>query len=54
MMRGLLFEVTATDPLTFVAIAAGITGVAVFGSYVPASRAAVSGSHHCVEDRMAV
>ena len=39
LIRGLLFEVSATDPLTFVAVAAGLLGVALLASYIPARRA---------------
>jgi ABC-type antimicrobial peptide transport system permease subunit len=38
-MSGVLFGVSPTDPLTFVAVAAGLTAVAVAASYVPAYRA---------------
>jgi putative ABC transport system permease protein len=39
LIRGLLFEVSATDPITFVAVAAGLLGVALLASYIPARRA---------------
>ena len=39
LVRGLLFQVSATDPSTYVAVAAGLVLVAVFASYVPARRA---------------
>jgi predicted permease len=39
-MRGLLFGVSARDPLTFVAIAVLLSSAAVLASYVPARRAA--------------
>jgi putative ABC transport system permease protein len=39
LIRGLLFEVSATDPLTFLAVAAGLLGVALVASYIPARRA---------------
>jgi len=39
LMRGLLFEVSATDPLTFGAVAAGLLAVALLASYIPARRA---------------
>ena len=39
LIRGLLFEVSATDPATFVAVAAGLIVVAMLASYVPARRA---------------
>ena len=39
-MNTLLFGVHATDPLTFVAIAATLGLVAVLASYLPARRAA--------------
>ena len=40
VMRGLLYEVSATDPLTFAATAAFLLGVAVLASTLPALRAA--------------
>jgi ABC-type antimicrobial peptide transport system permease subunit len=39
-MRGLLFGVSARDPLTFGAIAVLLSSAAVLASYVPARRAA--------------
>jgi len=39
LIRGLLFEVSATDPLTFVAVAGGLLAVALLASYIPARRA---------------
>jgi putative ABC transport system permease protein len=39
LIRGLLFEVSATDPMTFLAVAAGLLGVALLASYIPARRA---------------
>ena len=41
LMAGLLFGVAASDPATFVAIAAVMVGVALSASYVPARRAAL-------------
>jgi predicted permease len=38
-MRGLLYEVTASDPLTFVAAPLILTGVAIAAAYLPARRA---------------
>ena len=40
LMRSLLFGVRSTDPLTFVAIAALLTLIALLASYIPARRAA--------------
>ena len=39
LIRGLLFETSATDPATFVAVAAGLVTVTLVASYVPARRA---------------
>jgi putative ABC transport system permease protein len=39
LIRGLLFEVSATDPLTFAGVALGLLGVALLASYIPARRA---------------
>jgi putative ABC transport system permease protein len=38
-MSNLLFGVSATDPLTFVAVALGVTFVAALAAYLPARRA---------------
>jgi putative ABC transport system permease protein len=38
-MNSLLFDVTPTDPLTFVAVPAVLATVALFASYIPARRA---------------
>jgi putative ABC transport system permease protein len=39
LIRGLLFEVSATDPLTLLAVALGLLTVALLASYIPARRA---------------
>ena len=39
LIRGLLFEVSATDPLTFAGVALGLLGIALLASYIPARRA---------------
>ncbi len=39
LLSGLLYGVTATDPLTFVAVAATLSAVALLASYLPARRA---------------
>jgi len=39
LMRTLLFEVTATDPLTYSAVVALLTGIALLACYIPARRA---------------
>jgi predicted permease len=40
LMRSLLFGVRSTDPITFVAIAALLSAIALVASYIPARRAA--------------
>jgi predicted permease len=39
IMRSMLYDVSATDPATFVAVAALLAGVALVASYVPSRRA---------------
>jgi predicted permease len=39
-MQGVLYDVTTTDPLTFVFVAVGLLAVAVLASWLPARRAA--------------
>jgi putative ABC transport system permease protein len=39
VMETLLYEVSATDPLTFIAIALLLVGVALVASFIPARRA---------------
>lgn len=39
LMSSLLFGVSATDPLTFVGVAALLSSVALLASYLPARRA---------------
>ncbi len=39
LIRGLLFDVSATDPLTFAGVAIALLGVALLASYIPARRA---------------
>jgi len=39
LMSSLLFGISATDPLTFAAVAALLSGVALLASYIPARRA---------------
>jgi putative ABC transport system permease protein len=40
VMRSLLFEVSATDPLTYLAVALLLAAVALVASYLPSRRAA--------------
>ena len=40
LMRTLLFEITATDPLTYVSVIGLLTAVALLACYIPARRAA--------------
>jgi putative ABC transport system permease protein len=40
LITGLLFGVSATDPITFVSVAIGLCGTALLANYVPARRAA--------------
>ena len=39
LVRGLLFQVSAADPFTFIAVATGLLSVALLASYIPARRA---------------
>jgi putative ABC transport system permease protein len=39
LMKSLLFGVSATDPLTYVGVAALLVGVALLACYIPARRA---------------
>ena len=39
-ISSLLFGITPTDPLTFAAVSAGLIGVGLLASYIPARRAA--------------
>jgi ABC-type antimicrobial peptide transport system permease subunit len=39
LMQGVLYGVTATDPLTFFGVAVALLGVAAFASWLPALRA---------------
>ena len=39
LMSSLLFGISATDPLTFVGVAALLSAVALLASYIPARRA---------------
>jgi ABC-type antimicrobial peptide transport system permease subunit len=38
-MSGLLFGISATDPVTFAAVALLLVGVALLANYIPARRA---------------
>src|SRR5262245_58207320 len=38
-IRGLLFNISATDPVTFIAVACGLLTIALLASYIPARRA---------------
>jgi len=40
VMKSLLFGVSATDPLTYAAVAVTLVAVAALASWIPASRAA--------------
>ena len=51
-MNSLLFDVTPTDPLTFVAVPAVLATVALFASYIPARRAMrLTPSEPCARSR---
>ena len=39
LLSGLLFEIQPTDPVTFVAVAVVLSGVALLAAFVPARRA---------------
>ena len=40
LLRSLLYEVSATDPLVFIGSALGLAAVAIAGYLIPATRAA--------------
>ena len=40
LLRSLLYEVSATDPLVFIGSALGLAGIAIAGYVIPAARAA--------------
>ena len=40
LLRGLLYEMSATDPATFAVVAAALAAVALMAAFVPAKRAA--------------
>jgi ABC-type lipoprotein release transport system permease subunit len=40
LLRSLLYEVSASDPVTFFGVAALLAGVALVASWIPARRAA--------------
>jgi ABC-type antimicrobial peptide transport system permease subunit len=40
LMTALLYGVSPADPLTYGSVAAGLVGIAILASYVPARRAA--------------
>jgi ABC-type antimicrobial peptide transport system permease subunit len=40
ILRGLLFGVTPTDPVTYLAVSSVLAAVALLGAYLPARRAA--------------
>src|SRR5262245_514225 len=39
LMQGLLFEISPTDPVTFIGVILVVTTVAILASYIPARRA---------------
>ena len=39
LLGGLLYGVTATDPLTFISLPLLLVGIALIASYIPARRA---------------
>ncbi len=42
LMSALLFGVSPTDPITFIAVSVSLTGIALVASYLPARRAAAT------------
>ena len=50
-MQGLLFEVPATDPLTYGALAVGVGTVVIVASYLPARRASAQAPAEALRDR---
>jgi putative ABC transport system permease protein len=49
LMSNLLFGVSPSDPVTYVAISLVLTGVALVACFVPARKANKGGSDDCVE-----
>jgi ABC-type lipoprotein release transport system permease subunit len=42
LLRQWLFEIDPRDPITYVTLSLGLTGVALLASYLPARRAAAT------------
>ena len=52
LMRMFLYNVTPTDPFSFIAVAVFLMGIASVASFIPARRALLVGRHRRDQDRV--